>query len=125
MLVAEIAGDPFQHVVQRRDAEEVAIFVDDEGDDAPALTLKVSSSRSTGMVSGTKAGSISRSSTRIPLSGNQIADQVLLLHDAERPAEIAVARHHDAGIGAVGDFALDQSSCRPTGRSSRRPAAAS
>ena len=42
-----------------------------------------------------------------PALGDQIVGQILLLHDAERVAEIAAARHDQPRIRTIGDLARD------------------
>ena len=120
MLLRQVAGDRAQDVGQRDQAEKVAIFVDHEGDVQRHGAEHLQQPHHLHGL-----GHVERlAQVRLDLdalAGDQIADQILLLHDAERMAEVAVARHHEARVRAFGDLARDRFRDRRRGRSSRRP----
>ena len=113
-----------EHVGQRDEAEEVAIFVDHERDVHRGLAEHLQQPQHRNVL-----GHVSRLAQIAldldPCRRSDCRHQILLLHDAERPADIAAAHDHEPRIRAIRDFPRDIVLDRRRGRSSRRPAAAS
>ena len=109
VLLRQFAGDRREHVGEGDQAEEVAVLVDHEGDVQRHLAEHLQHAQHVHVL-----GHVDRLAQLAldlqPASGDQIVDQILLLHHAERVAEIAAARDHQARIRTIGDLARDLAS---------------